>query len=90
MAASWASALAPTLGFTSLGVMASVLTRRSVAGIGVPLVAGLAMQLGSLINGADLIRILLLTTPLGTPHRSRSRQRGHPGPGPYGRPSVLG
>lgn len=68
VAASWASALAPTLGFTSLGVMASVLTRRSVAGIGVPLVAGLAMQLGSLINGADLIRVLLLTTPLGTWH----------------------
>lgn len=65
---SWAGVLAPTLGFTAVGVMLSVLTRNSVAGIGGPVVLGLVMQLGSLLNGADLIRVLMLTTPFGTWH----------------------
>ncbi|MDQ2728418.1 MAG: ABC transporter permease [Actinomycetota bacterium] len=66
--ASWATVIAPTLGFTAVGVMLSVLTRHSVVGIGGPVVLGLVMQLGSLVNGADLIRVLMLTTPLGTWH----------------------
>ncbi len=48
--------------------MLSVVTRHSVAGIGGPLVLALVMQLASLVNGADLIRVLMLTTPFGTWH----------------------
>ncbi len=65
---SWATVLAPTLGFTGVGLMLSVLTRHSVAGIGGPLILGLVMQVASLVNGPDLFRVLLLSTPFGTWH----------------------
>ena len=68
VAASWASVVPPTLGFTAVAIMVSVLARHSVAGIGAPIVAGLAMQLASLVNGPDLIRVLLLSTPFSTWH----------------------
>lgn len=66
--ASWATALPPTLGFTALALFLSVLTQRSVIGIGGPVVLGLAMQLASLANGPDLLRVLLVTTGLDAWH----------------------
>lgn len=60
--ASWATVLPPTLGFTALALALSVLTRHPVTGIGVPVVVGLAMQLVSLLNGPDLVRVVLLPT----------------------------
>lgn len=66
--ASWATALAPTLGFAAVGLAVSVVTRRSTAGIGVPVLLGLLMQLLALVNGPDLLRVLLLSTAYGSWH----------------------
>jgi ABC-2 type transport system permease protein len=66
--AAWATAVLPLLGFTSLAVMLSVLTRNSALGIVGPLVVGLLMQLYAFLNGADTIRHLLLTTPFDAWH----------------------
>ncbi len=64
----WATALPPLLGFTALGIMLSVLTRSSPAGIVGPIVLGLLMQLYAFLNGADTIRHLLLVTPFDAWH----------------------
>ena len=68
VATSWATTLPPALGFTAVGLALSVVTRRSVAGIGGPLLIGLAMQLIALVDGPDLVRVLLLSTPFSTWH----------------------
>lgn len=59
---SWATVLPPTLGFTSLGLLLSIASRRSVIGIGAPVLIGIAMQLISLLSGAATLRQALLTT----------------------------
>jgi ABC-2 type transport system permease protein len=61
--AAWATVLLPALGFTALGVLFSIATRNGPAGIICPAVIGLLMQLYSFVNGADVVRHLLLTTP---------------------------
>ncbi|MCM3882184.1 ABC transporter permease [Frankia sp. R82] len=66
--AAWATALPPLLGFTALGIMISVLTRSSPAGIVGPIILGLLMQLYAFLNGADAIRHLLLVTPFDAWH----------------------
>ncbi|WP_250283392.1 MULTISPECIES: ABC transporter permease [unclassified Frankia] len=66
--AAWASTLPPLLGFTALGIMLSVLTRSSPAGIVGPIILGLLMQLYAFLNGADTIRHLLLVTPFDAWH----------------------
>ncbi len=66
--AAWATALPPLLGFTALGIMISVLTRSSPAGIVGPIVLGLLMQLYAFLNGADALRHLLLVTPFDAWH----------------------
>jgi len=58
----WASVLPPTLGFTALAVLASVATRSSAAGIGLPVVAGLTMQLLALVDGPEALRRVLITS----------------------------
>ena len=66
--AAWGTALPPLLGFTSLAIMLSVLTRNSPAAIVGPVVIGLVMQLYGFLNGADTIRHLLLSTPFDSWH----------------------
>jgi ABC-2 type transport system permease protein len=66
--ASWATVLLPVLGFTGLGLLLSVASRSSAVGIGGPVVIGLVMQLGSLVNAPETVRMLLLTTPFGAWH----------------------
>lgn len=61
--ASWAIALMPALGFAALGVFFSVVTRYAPAGVGLPVVVGLLMQLIALTQAPVLVRMLLLTTP---------------------------
>ena len=53
IALAWASVLPPALGFTAVAVLVSVATRSSVAGIGLPVVVGLAMQGFALIDGPE-------------------------------------
>lgn len=65
---SWASVAAPLMGFTALAIALSVLTRNVAVGIAAPVALGLVMQLAGSLGGIDLIRPLLLTTPLETWH----------------------
>jgi ABC-2 type transport system permease protein len=72
--ASWGTALPPALGFTAMGLMFSIITRNSPAGMIAPAAIGLLMQLISLINGADAVRHALLTTPFNAWHGLLSGQ----------------
>jgi ABC-2 type transport system permease protein len=63
VAAAWASILPPVFGFTALAVLASVATRSSAAGIGLPVLIGFAMELCSYVNGPAVLRRALLTLP---------------------------
>lgn len=65
---SWATAIAPTLGFTAMGLLFSIATRNGPAGILGPSAVGLIMQLLTFVNGVDPLRHLLLTTPYGSWH----------------------
>jgi ABC-2 type transport system permease protein len=66
--ASWATALAPLLGFTCLAILLSVRSRNSAVGIAAPVGLGLLMQLGGSLGGIGPVRPLLLTTPFETWH----------------------
>lgn len=61
--ASWGICLVPFLGFACISLLVSVLSKSSVLGVMIPLVIGFAMQLYAFLNGKDLIRHNLLTTP---------------------------
>jgi ABC-2 type transport system permease protein len=60
VAASWATVLLPTLGFSAIAMMVSILTRSSVWGVIVPVVLGLCMQLYTFLNAWDTVRHALL------------------------------
>ena len=64
----WLSVLPPALGFTALAVLLSIATRSSVAGVGLPVVAGLTMQLSTLVDGPEAVRRLLMTYAFGAWH----------------------
>ena len=65
---SWATTLAPTLGFTCLAMLLSIATRNPAAGIATPVVLGMVMQLVGALGGIEAIRPLLLTTPYESWH----------------------
>jgi ABC-2 type transport system permease protein len=64
----WLSVMAPTLGFTALAVLLSVLTRSSAAGIGLPVLIGLTMQLYAFVDGPEPVRRALITSAFGAWH----------------------
>jgi ABC-2 type transport system permease protein len=64
VAACWASVLPALIGFTALAILLSVLTRNPAAGVAVPVVLSLLMQLAGTLGGIDLARKFLLTTPM--------------------------
>jgi ABC-2 type transport system permease protein len=64
----WVSVLAPAFAFTALAVLLSIATRSSVAGVGLPVVAGLTMQLLALVDGPEMARRLLMTSAFGAWH----------------------
>jgi ABC-2 type transport system permease protein len=66
--ASWASMLAPTLGFTALAIVLSVWSRNPAVGIATPVVLGMVMQLVGALGGVEAIRPFLLTTPFEAWH----------------------
>jgi len=68
IALAWASVLPPAFGFTALAVLLSIITRSSVAGVGLPVVAALAMQLSGYVDGPDAPRRLLMTYGFDTWH----------------------
>jgi ABC-2 type transport system permease protein len=68
VAASWATMLPPTLGFTSLAILLSVWSRNPAVGIAAPVVLGLVMQLVGALGGIEPLRPYLLTTPFDAWH----------------------
>lgn len=68
VAASWASALPPLLGFTCLAILLSIWARNPAAGIAAPVVLGMVMQLVGSLGGIEAIRPLLLSTPFEAWH----------------------
>ena len=58
---SWASSVAPALGFTALGILFSIATRSGPAGIIAPVVLGGLMEVYSLVGSVGVIRISLLS-----------------------------
>jgi len=68
VAMAWVSVLPPALGFTGLAVLASVVTRSSVAGIGLPVAIAMVMQLAALADGPEPVRRLLITSAFGAWH----------------------
>jgi ABC-2 type transport system permease protein len=65
---SWASVVAPLMGFTCLALAISVITRNVAAGIAAPVAIGFIMQLLGALGGVEFLRPLLLTTPLENWH----------------------
>lgn len=65
---SWATQLAPLLGFTCLAILLSVRSRNPAVGIAAPVVIGMVMQLAGGLGGVGTIRPLLLTTPFESWH----------------------
>ena len=63
----WVSVLAPVFGFTALAVLVSIVTRSSVAGVGLPVLAGLTMQLLAFVD-SPAIRPLLMTSAFDAWH----------------------
>jgi ABC-2 type transport system permease protein len=68
VALSWASVLPAALAFTALATLLSVVTRSSAAGIGLPVVLGLTMQLVAFIDIPEVARRLLITSAFGGWH----------------------
>jgi len=62
VALAWVSILPAAFTFTSFAVLLSVVSRSSVVGIGVPVIAALTMQLGAMVDGPDIVRRLLITS----------------------------
>jgi ABC-2 type transport system permease protein len=68
VACAWASVVPPALGFTAVAVLVSVASRSSAAGVGLPVVAGLLMQLYDYVDGPLWIRELLVASAFGAWH----------------------
>lgn len=79
----WASVIPAVLGFASLAMLVSVVSRNSVLGVVVPVVVGLLFQMYSFLNAWDTVRHLLLNWAmngwrgmLDTPARPLELERG--------------
>ena len=68
VAGAWLSILPPVLGFTALSILLSVGTRSSAAGIGLPIIVGLAMQGVLFLDGPESARRLLIASAFGAWH----------------------
>lgn len=83
VALAWTSVLPPAFGLTALAVLISVATRSSAAGVGLPVVIALTMQLYAFVDGPEAIRRLMITSAFGTWHGLLSEP-------PYYQPPVHG
>jgi len=83
VALAWVSVLPPALGFAALAVLVSVGTRSSAAGIGIPVLAGLMMQLCAFVDGPEPVRRVLMTSAFDAWHGLLSEP-------PYYGPLVYG
>jgi len=83
VALAWISVLPPMIGLTALAVALSVASRNSGAGIGLPVLAALTMQLYALVDGPEFARRVLITSALGAWHGLLAEPPYH-GPFVYG------
>ena len=67
-ALAWTSVLPSAAGCTALALLASVATRSSAAGIGLPVVAALTMQMYAMVDGPEIVRRSLITSGFGAWH----------------------
>jgi ABC-2 type transport system permease protein len=65
---SWLTQIAPLLTFTALAILISIASRNSVLGVGGPVVLGLVLQLVTLVNMPEAIRVILPSTPFVSWH----------------------
>jgi ABC-2 type transport system permease protein len=68
IALAWASILPPAFGLTTIAILLSIATRSSAAGVGLPVVVALAMQLCSYLDGPEPLRRLLVTSSFAAWH----------------------
>jgi ABC-2 type transport system permease protein len=68
VALAWLSVLPPVLGLTMVALLLSVTTKSSAAGIGLPVVIAMSMQLVALMDGPELAHRLLITSAFGAWH----------------------
>jgi ABC-2 type transport system permease protein len=68
VALAWASVLPPVLALTAVALLLSVATKSSAAGIGLPVVLAMTMQLFALMDGPELAHRLLITSAFGAWH----------------------
>ena len=66
--ASWAYTLLPMLAFVALALFLSVVSRSGIVGVLGSAVAGLAMQLLTLVGSGEIVRAVLLATPFDAWH----------------------
>jgi ABC-2 type transport system permease protein len=83
IALAWISVLAPSLAISAVAILVSVATRSSAAGIGLPVILALAMQLCAFVDGPDVVRRLLITTAFDAWHGLMTEP-------PYFKPLVYG
>jgi ABC-2 type transport system ATP-binding protein len=67
-AASWMTVVPPVFTFAACAVLVSIRSRSSTAGIGVPVVVGLVLQLYAFVNGPEVVRRLVVTSAFGAWH----------------------
>jgi len=79
----WVSVLAPVFGFTALAVLISIVTRSSVAGVGLPVLAALTMQLLAFVDSPAITRPLLMTSAFDAWHGFMTEP-------PYFKPLLYG
>jgi ABC-2 type transport system permease protein len=83
VALAWASVVPPVFAFAALAMLISIATRSSAAGIGLPVVIGLTMQLCTTLDGREAFRQLLIDSAFGGWHGLMTDP-------PYYRPLVYG
>lgn len=79
----WASVVPPLFALTALAALISVITRSSTAGIGVPVLLVLVMQLVAYVDGFETMRRLLITSSFEAWHGLLTET-------PYYRPLIYG
>jgi ABC-2 type transport system permease protein len=79
----WFSVVPPVFALTALAALISVATRSSTAGIGIPVLLVLIMELAAYVDGPDSIRRLLITSSFGAWHGLLTETQ-------YYRPLVYG
>jgi ABC-2 type transport system permease protein len=66
--AAWATVVPPALGFAALASLVSVATRSGVAGVGLPVLIGLVLELLSYVPSGGILRRISLTASFGGWH----------------------